>query len=142
MNEQPIIEAYARPSLRSFLVYVAFFVMSLMYFIIADGLLQFLIIQLVIITFFYTINLIHRLKGKPILRIYEDRIEHKFPYQKKYKTYGFSEISNAVIKYEFPELEVVRLEFKDERKPVLIQLTNLSVSVETIYKLIVKRINA
>lgn len=36
--------------------------------------------------------------------------------------------------------DVLRLEFKDARKPVMIQMTNLSVAVEDMYKFILERI--
>ena len=36
---------------------------------------------------------------------------------------------------------MIKLEFKDGSKPVKIQLTNLDVSSDKIYKLIVERVN-
>ena len=54
--------------------------------------------------------------------------------------YYFNEISSTVLKYEFPTYDVLKLEFKDARKPVMIQMTNLSVAVEDIYKFILERI--
>lgn len=58
---------------------------------------------------------------RPFLRIYEDRIERRFLWQKSYKRYCFSEFSSATLKYGFPAYDVLKLEFKDARKPVLIQ---------------------
>ena len=40
----------------------------------------------------------------------------------------------------FPAFQMLRLEFSDRRKPVQIQLTNLDKPVETLYKLIVERV--
>ena len=77
---------------------------------------------------------------RPVLRIYEDRIERRFLWQIEYKRYYFEELSSATLKYEFPMYDVLRLEFKDARKPVMIQMTNLSVAVEDMYKFILERI--
>ena len=46
------------------------------------------------------------------------------------------------MKYEFPNFEMVKLDFKDGSKPVKIHLTNLDVPVDKIYKLIVERVNS
>ena len=45
------------------------------------------------------------------------------------------------MKCKFPNFEMVMLEFKDGTKPVKIQLTNLDVPVDQMYKLIVERVN-
>ena len=63
---------------------------------------------------------------RPVLRIYEDRIERRFLWQKSYKRYCFSEFSSATLKYGFPAYDVLKLEFKDARKPVLIQFVKKS----------------
>ena len=46
------------------------------------------------------------------------------------------------MKYEFPNFEMVKLDFNDGSKPVQIHLTNLDVPVDKIYKLIVERVNS
>ena len=71
----------------------------------------------------------------------EDRIEQKFEYNKKYRVFRFEDVSAATMKLEFSNFEMVRLEFKDGSKPVKLQLTNLDVPVDKIYKLIVERVN-
>lgn len=54
--------------------------------------------------------------------------------------YPFSEIDSATMNFVFPAFQMLRLEFSDRRKPVQIQLTNLDKPVETLYKLIVERV--
>ena len=143
MNELPLIEAYPKPELRSVLIVSAFFALSFMIYINIGGLGgRLIIIMAVLIAIALILNLINRRKGMPVLRIYENRLEHKFVWQKKYRVYEFSDIANASINFEFPVIEVLKLEFNDGRKPVMIQLTNLNVSVEKIFKIIVERVNS
>ena len=82
-----------------------------------------------------------RMKGR-VLRIYEDRIEQKFEFNRKYRVFRFEDVSAATMKYEFPNFEMVKLDFNDGSKPVQIHLTNLDVPVDKIYKLIVERVNS
>lgn len=85
---------------------------------------------LLILGTFAAVSVIHVIRSRrmkrPVLRIYEDRIERRFLWQKSYKRYCFNEISSATLKYGFPAYDVLKLEFKDARKPVLIQFVKKS----------------
>lgn len=141
MNEQPIIEAYAKPTMGSLLVLVAYILLCIMLFSLIDNVLHFLVITGLLVSFILLKNVRNMSKGIPALRIYDDRIEQKFEYKKSYRVFRFEDISAASMKCEFPNFEMVMLEFKDGSKPVKIQLTNLNVPVDQMYKLIVERVN-
>ncbi len=143
MNELPVIEAYSRPDRVSVLYFIVIFILGLIV-LMSIGDRGDIIEYLLVLGTFTAVSVIlvirSRRMNRPVLRIYEDRIERRFLWQKEYKRYYFNEISNATLKYEFPSYDVLRLEFKDARKPVMIQMTNLSVAVEDIYKFILERI--
>ena len=143
MNELPVIEAYSRPDRVSVLYFIVIFILGLMV-MMSIGDRGDIIEYLLVLGTFTAVSVIlvirSRRMKRPVLRIYEDRIERRFLWQKEYKRYYFNEISNATLKYEFPSYDVLRLEFKDARKTVMIQMTNLSVAVEDIYKFILERI--
>jgi hypothetical protein len=143
MNELPVIEAYSRPDRVSVLYFIVIFILGLIV-LMSIGDRGDIIEYLLVLGTFTAVSVIlvirSRRMKRPVLRIYEDRIERRFLWQKEYKRYYFNEISNATLKYEFPSYDVLRLEFKDARKPVMIQMTNLSVAVEDIYKFILERI--
>ena len=143
MNELPVIEAYSIPDRVSVLYYIVIFILGLMVMMSIgdrDDLMEYLFILGTFTAVSVILVIRSRRMNRPVLRIYEDRIERRFLWQKSYKRYYFSEISSAVLKYGFPTYDVLKLEFKDARKPVLIQLTNLSVAVEDMYKFILERI--
>lgn len=73
--------------------------------------------SILIIAAFITIR--NRRKGKPQVRLFEDRLETKYALQKEYRKYYF----------------------KDGRKPLKIKLSDLDVPVEALYKNIVERMN-
>jgi hypothetical protein len=143
MNELPVIEAYSRPDRVSVLYFIVIFILGLIV-LMSIGDRGDIIEYLLVLGTFTAVSVIlvirSRRMKRPVLRIYEDRIERRFLWQKEYKRYYFNEISNATLKYEFPSYDVLRLEFKDARKTVMIQMTNLSVAVEDIYKFILERI--
>ena len=143
MNELPIIEAYSRPDRVSVLYYIVIFILGLMVMMSigdSDDIMEYLLILGTITVASVILVIRSRRMKRPVLRIYEDRIERRFLWQKSYKRYCFNEISSATLKYEFPMYDVLKLEFKDARKPVLIQMSNLSVAVEDMYKFILERI--
>ena len=80
-------------------------------------------------------------KGKPAVRIFEDRLETKLALQKEYRKCYFKDISKAEMQYVFPNHEIVRLEFKDGIQPLKINLSDLDVPIDVLYKNIVERIN-
>ena len=143
MNELPEIEAYSRPDRVSVLYFIVIFILGLMV-MMSIGDRGDIIEYLLVLGTFTAVSVIlvirSRRMKRPVLRIYEDRIERRFLWQKEYKRYYFEELSSATLKYEFPMYDVLRLEFKDARKPVMIQMTNLSVAVEDMYKFILERI--
>ena len=143
MNELPVIEAYSRPDRVSVLYFIVIFILGLIV-LMSIGDRGDIIEYLLVLGTFTAVSVIlvirSRRMKRPVLRIYEDRIERRFLWQKSYKMYYFNEISSTVLKYEFPTYDVLKLEFKDARKPVMIQMTNLSVAVEYIYKFILERI--
>lgn len=143
MNELPVIEAYSRPDRVSVLYVIVIFILGMIVLMSigdSDDLMEYLFI-LGTFTAVSVILVIRSIRmNRPVLRIYEDRIERRFLWQKSYKRYCFNEISSATLKYEFPIYDVLKLEFKDARKPVLIQMSNLSVAVEDMYKFILERI--
>lgn len=141
MNEQPIIEAYAKPSKGSLFVFVAYLLLCIMLFSLIDNPLHFLVITGLLVSFILLKNVRNMRKRIPALRIYEDRIEQKFEFKKNYRVFRFEDISAVSMKCEFPHFEMALLEFKDGSKPVKIQLTNLNVPVDQMYKLIVERVN-
>ena len=144
MNELPVIEAYSRPDRVSVLYFIVIFILGLMVMMsIGDrgDIIEYLLLLGTFTAVCVILVIRSRRMKRPVLRIYEDRIERRFLWQKEYKRYYFNEISNASLKYEFPSYDVLKLEFKDARKPVLIQLTNLSKPVEDMYRLIVERVN-
>ena len=143
MNELPVIEAYSRPDRVSVLYFIVIFILGLMVMMsIGDrgDIIEYLLVLGTITAASVILSIRSRRMKRPILRIYEDRIERRFLWQKEYKRYYFEELSSATLKYEFPMYDVLRLEFKDARKPVMIQMTNLSVAVEDMYKFILERI--
>ena len=143
MNELPVIEAYSRPDRVSVLYFIVIFILGLIV-LMSIGDRGDIIEYLFILGTFTAVSVIlvirSRRMNRPVLRIYEDRIERRFLWQKEYKRYYFEELSSATLKYEFPMYDVLKLEFKDARKPVLIQMSNLSVAVEDMYKFILERI--
>ena len=143
MNELPVIEAYSRPDRVSVLYFIVIFILGLIV-LMSIGDRGDIIEYLLLLGTFTAVSVIlvirSRRMKRPVLRIYEDRIERRFLWQKEYKRYYFEELSSATLKYEFPMYDVLRLEFKDARKPVMIQMTNLSVAVEDMYKFILERI--
>lgn len=143
MNELPVIEAYSRPDRVSVLYFIVIFILGLIV-LMSIGDRGDIIEYLLLLSTFTAVSVIlvirSRRMKRPVLRIYEDRMERRFLWQKKYKRYYFEELSSATLKYEFPMYDVLRLEFKDDRKPVMIQMTNLSVAVEDMYKFILERI--
>lgn len=143
MNELPVIEAYSRPDRVSVLYFIVIFILGLMVMMsIGDrgDIIEYLLVLGTFTAVCVILVIRSRRMKRPVLRIYEDRIERRFLWQKEYKRYYFEEFSSATLKYEFPMYDVLRLEFKDARKPVMIQMTNLSVAVEDIYKFILERI--
>ena len=143
MNELPVIEAYSRPDRVSVLYFIVIFILGLMVMMsIGDrgDIIEYLLVLGTFTAVCVILVIRSRRMKRPVLRIYEDRIERRFLWQKEYKRYYFEELSSATLKYEFPMYDVLRLEFKDARKPVMIQMTNLSVAIEDIYKFILERI--
>ena len=144
MNELPVIEAYSRPDRVSVLYFIVIFILGLIV-LMSIGDRGDIIEYLLLLGTFTAVSVIlvirSRRMKRPVLRIYEDRIERRFLWQKEYKRYYFEELSSATLKYEFPMYDVLRLEFKDARKPVIIQMTNLSKPVEDMYRLILERVN-
>ncbi len=143
MNELPVIEAYSRPDRVSVLYFIVIFILGLMFMMSIgdlDDMMEYLLFLGTLTAACVILVIRSRRMKRPVLRIYEDRIERRFLWQKSYKRYYFNEISSAALKYEFPTYDVLKLEFKDARKPVLIQMTNLSVAVEDMYKFILERI--
>ena len=143
MNELPVIEAYSRPDRVSVLYVIVIFILGLMVMMsIGDrgDIIEYLLVLGTITAASVILAIRSRRMKRPVLRIYEDRIERRFLWQKEYKRYYFEELSSATLKYEFPMYDVLRLKFKDARKPVMIQMTNLSVAVEDMYKFILERI--
>ena len=143
MNELPVIEAYSRPDRVSVLYFIVIFILGLMVMMSIgnrDDMMEYLLILGTFTAVSVILVIRSRRMKRPVLRIYEDRIERRFLWQKEYKRYYFEELSSATLKYEFPMYDVLRLEFKDARKPVMIQMTNLSVAVEDMYKFILERI--
>lgn len=141
MNEQPILKAYAKPDMGSFLIAFSYLLLCIMLFSLFDNIVRYIVIVSIVLGIMLIKNARNRRKGIPALKIYEDRIEQKFEYNKKYRVFRFEDVSAATMKLEFPNFEMVRLEFKDGSKPVKLQLTNLDVPVDKIYKLIVERVN-
>lgn len=143
MNGLPIIEAYSRPDAKSTVALLPVILLGFInVFFFAKGItlivcLVFIALLLVAAVFTVVGN---RRRGIPLLRIYEDRIEYRLALQRHYRVYPFSEISSATMNFVFPAFQMLRLEFSDRRKPVQIQLTNLDKPVETLYKLIVERV--
>ena len=144
MNELPVIEAYSRPDRVSVLYFIVIFILGLMVMMsIGDrgDIIEYLLVLGTVTAVCVILVIRSRRMKRPVLRIYEDRIERRFLWQKSYKRYYFNEISSVALKYEFPTCDVLKLEFKDARKPVMIQMTNLSVAVEEIYRFILERVN-
>ena len=143
MNELPEIEAYSRPDRVSILYVIVIFIIGLIVLMSIgdrDDIMEYLLILGTFTVVSVILVIRSRRMKRPVLRIYEDRIERRFLWQKEYKRYYFEELSSATLKYEFPMYDVLRLEFKDARKPVMIQMTNLSIAVEDMYKFILERI--
>ena len=143
MNELPEIEAYSRPDRVSVLYVIVIFILGMIVLMSIgdrDDLMEYLFILGTFTAVSVILVIRSRRMNRPVLRIYEDRIERRFLWQKSYKRFCFNEISSATLKYEFPMYDVLKLEFKDARKPVLIQMSNLSVAVEDMYKFILERI--
>ena len=144
MNELPEIEAYSRPDRVSVLYVIVIFILGMIVLMSIgdrDDLMEYLFILGTFTAVSVILVIRSRRMKRPVLRIYEDRIERRFLWQKEYRKYCFIDISKATLRYEFPTYDMLLLEFTDGRKPVRIQLTNLSVPVEDMYRLILERVN-
>ena len=144
MNELPEIEAYPRPDRVSVLYFIVIFILGLIVLMSIgdrDDLMEYLFILGTFTVVSVILVIRSRRMKRPVLRIYEDRIERRFLWQKEYRKYCFIDISKATLRYEFPTYDMLLLEFTDGRKPVRIQLTNLSKPVEDMYRLILERVN-
>ena len=145
MNELPKLEAYSRPDRVSLLYFIVVLILGTMImYLIGDhrDIIHYIVLMVLLLTVIITLTIRSRRQKRPILRLYEDYMERRFLWQKDYFRFNFSEISNASLVYEFPTHDVLKIEFKDGRKPVLIQLSNLSLPVEDMYKFIVERVNS
>lgn len=144
MNELPVIEAYSRPDRVSVLYVIVIFILGLIVLMSIgdrDDIMEYLFILGTFTAVSVILVIRSRRMNRPVLRIYEDRVERRFLWQKEYRKYCFIDISKATLRYEFPTYDMLLLEFTDGRKPVRIQLTNLSVPVEDMYRLILERVN-
>lgn len=144
MNELPIIEAYSKPDRVSVLYVIVVIILGLMVMVSIgdrDDIIEYLFFLGTITAVSVILVIRSRKMKRPVIRIYEDRLERRFLWQKEYKSYYFNELSSVRIKYEFPAYDVMRLEFRDGRKPVSIQLSNLDVPVEDMYRVIFERAN-
>ena len=144
MNELPEIEAYSRPDRVSILYVIVIFILGMIVLMSIgdrDDLMEYLFILGTFTAVSVILVIRSRRMNRPVLRIYEDRIERRFLWQKEYRKYCFIDISKATLRYEFPTYDMLLLEFTDGRKPVRIQLTNLSVPVGDMYRLILERVN-
>lgn len=144
MNELPEIEAYSRPDRVSVLYVIVIFILGMIVLMSIgdrDDIMEYLFILGTFTAVSVILVIRSRRMKRPVLRIYEDRIERRFLWQKEYRKYCFIDISKATLRYEFPTYDMLLLEFTDGRKPVRIQLTNLSVPVEDMYRLILERVN-
>lgn len=141
MNELPIIEGYVRLSLKSWLILTAIISFNTIYFVFAGHLSVFLLFLIILNVLSAFIIIWNKRKGKPAVRIFEDRLETRLALQKEYRRCYFKDISKAEMQYVFPNHEIVMLEFKDGRKPLKIKMSDLDVPVEVLYKDIVERIS-
>ena len=144
MNELPEIEAYPRPDRVSVLYVIVIFILGMIVLMSIgdrDDIMEYLFILGTFTAVSVILVIRSRRMKRPVLRIYEDRIERRFLWQKEYRKYCFIDISKATLRYEFPTYDMLMLEFTDGRKPVRIQLTNLSKPVEDMYRLILERVN-
>lgn len=143
MNEHPITEAYVKPEAISLLFGAIFLLLSFLILVnISERseLIRFIVFFSAFIGICLFLVIRSKRKKEPILRITEQYIEHRYLWQNNYRRYYFFEISGASIGDEFPFVQMLKLDFKDGRKPVMIQMTNLDVPVETMYKQVVERI--
>lgn len=144
MNELPEIEAYSRPDRVSVLYVIVIFILGMIVLMSIgdrDDIMEYLFILGTFTAVSVILVIRSRRMNRPVLRIYEDRVERRFLWQKEYRKYCFIDISKATLRYEFPTYDMLLLEFTDGRKPVRIQLTNLSKPVEDMYRLILERVN-
>lgn len=143
MNEHPITEAYVKPETPSLIFGAVLLFLSFMILVnISERseLIHFFVFFSVFVGICLFLVIRSKRKKKPILRITEEYIEHRFLWQNNYRRYYFFELAGASIGDEFPFVQVMKLDFKDGRKPVMIQMTNLDVSVEIMFKQVVERI--
>lgn len=141
MNELPIIEGYVRLSLKSCLILAAIISFNTIYFVFAGHLSVFLLFLIILNVFSAFILIWNKRKRKPIVRVFDDRLETKHALQKEYRKCYFKDISKAEMQYVFPNHEIVRLEFMDGSKPLKIKLSDLDVPIDVLFKKIVERIN-
>ncbi len=145
MNELPRLEAYSRPDRVSLLYFIVVLLLGtmIMYTIGDRGdIIHYIALMLLLLSVIIIMTIHSRRQKRPILRLFEDHMERRFLWQTDYQRFNFSEILNASLVYEFPTHDVLKLEFKDGRKPVLVQLSNLSLPVEDMYKFILERVNS
>ena len=110
MNELPVIEAYSRPDRVSVLYFIVIFILGLMV-MMSIGDRDDLMEYLFVLGTFTAVSVILVIRSRRMKR--------------------------PVLRTMY---DVLRLEFKDARKPVMIQMSNLSVAVEDMYKFILERI--
>lgn len=102
MNELPVFEAYSKPDRISVLYSIVVFILGFMIIMnIGDrGDIIEYIVFLCVFTIALMVMVMHsRQTKRPVIRIYEDRIERRFLWQKEYKRFYFSELSKVSIKY-------------------------------------------
>lgn len=90
MNELPVIEAYSRPDRVSVLYSIVIFILGLMVMMsIGDrgDIIEYLLVLGTITAASVILAIRSRRMKRPVLRIYEDRIERRFLWQKEYKRY-------------------------------------------------------
>ena len=92
MNEQPIIEAYAKPNIGSLLLALSYLLFCIMLFSLFDNPIRYIVIMSVIPAIMLIKNARNRRKGIPALKIYEDRIEQKFEFNRKYRVFRFEDV--------------------------------------------------
>ena len=77
MNEQPIIDAYAKPNIGSLLLALSYLLLCIMLFSLFDNPVRYIVIMSVIPAIMLIKNARNRRKGIPALKIYE--IIHSIP---------------------------------------------------------------
>ena len=148
-NEPPILEAYYRQRNKVMWTFVGtglvLSFLNIYCHIFRDGLIAYEIVLMSIVTIvfiFAVISLLHGMISKRIvLQIWPDRIDYyRYEFRKTPVVYMFEDIRSARLDMDGIGSDMVVLEFKDGRKPAIINVGMCSEEASAVFRTIMEQI--